>query len=215
MNPPQNVPKLTAASSLRPLVLLAVFLYAMACGIGARAAQADVSWPVWLWVGSCVALFAESIWWFASSRPPGAARPHPAVLFGIGCAAIALAPLRSGAWLLVLSAEWLVRPALWDGGILTHARGRWAGRKAAKLRRLSGHAQKDGDAVALNAAAAQVATGQGRRWFRQAPVPASAEVRAAEARPPAGREVGMHLARCVVHVMADGSTHFEEVAREA
>lgn len=192
--------RLSAASSARPLVLLALWAY----GLGTRQSA--------VWVGASLLLFLEGLWWASSARTAKGCPLPPALVLVMAFGAVALGPLRSGAWLLVLSAEWLVRPALWDGGIISHARRRRAARKARKIRGLSDHAESTADGVALAAHAASVEMGQAprRRWFRRAlppppaPVPASAEVRQAEA-------VGMRFAQCVIHDMADGTQRFEEM----
>lgn len=197
--------RLSAASSARPLVLLAVWAY----GLGTRQSA--------VWVAAAVLLFLEGLWWASSARTAkGHALPVPLVLV-MAFGSVALGPLRSLAWLLVLSAEWLVRPALWDGGVLTHARRRRASRQARKIRAASEHVTSAADGVALAAHAASVEMGNAprRRWFRRAlppppaPVPESAEVQA-RAQP-----VGMRFVQGVVHEMSDGSTRWEELANEA
>jgi hypothetical protein len=169
--------KLSGASSARPLVLLAAFAY----GLSQR--RSDI------WVTAALLLLAEGMWWASKARTAQGAPYALGVVFLMGLAAVALGPFRSGAWLVVLVAEWLVRPALWDGGIISHARRRWACRKARKLRAHAAHAEGTGDGITLAAAAARVETAAG-------PQP-----------------VEMRFVSGVVHTMSDGSQRWEELAR--
>jgi hypothetical protein len=172
-------PTLNAAASARPLVLLAVFAYGL---LTFRSA---------VWVTAAVLVFAEGFWWASGARMKNGQPYPPALVVAMAFGAIALGPLRSGAWLLCLSAEWLLRPALWDGGIMTHARRRRASRKAAKLRGHAKHAEGTADGILLAAAAAQVETN----------VQAATEP----------KSVSMTFHSHVRHVMSDGSERWEEL----
>lgn len=170
-------PYLTPWACARPLLLMAGFGYGLAQHRSA------------LWVGVALAALAEGLWWGTTIRTSKGRPIHPWLVIVIGLGAWVVGPLRSGAWLLVLSAEWLVRPALWDGGIISHGRARRAGRKARKLRDLAAHARSDGDGVTLAAVAAATETA-GRT----------------EPRP-----VAMTFVQGVISKMSDGTERWEDM----